>query len=71
MLIFLLQFIFNVVMIIDHNNNNNNNDNNNNNNNNNVLPDMLTLARRVLVRSYRPNTGLAAAKIDVRAFSVA
>lgn len=30
-----------------------------------------TLALRVLVRSYRPNTGLAAARMLVRAFSVA
>lgn len=32
---------------------------------------MLTLARSVFVRSYRPNTGLAAARMDVRAFNVA
>ena len=36
-----------------------------------LLPEMLTFAFNVFVRSYLPNTGLAAAKIDVRAFSVA
>lgn len=33
--------------------------------------EMLTFWRSVLVLSYRPNTGLAAAKMDVRAFRVA
>ena len=36
-----------------------------------LSPEMLTFAFNVFVRSYLPNTGLAAAKIDVRAFSVA
>ena len=34
-------------------------------------PEMFTFAFNVFDRSYRPNTGLAAARIDVRAFRVA